>query len=66
MPEKLKKGRVKLLFKGGDRADPKQYRPITVNSVISKLITKIIALRMMEIVEIEQILKDSVSQFEFR
>ena len=64
MPEELKKGRVKLLFKGGEKRDPRQYRPITANSVFAKLITKIIAVRITAIVEREGFLSDS--QFGFR
>ena len=31
VPESLNEGRVKLLYKGADSLDPKNYRPITVS-----------------------------------
>ena len=64
MPEDLKKGRVKLLFKSEDRRIPKNYRPICVNSILAKLITRLITVRLTEIVEREGMLQDS--QFGFR
>jgi len=64
MPEDLKKGRVKLLFKAEDRRVPKNYRPICVNSILAKLITRVITIRLTAIVEREAMLEDS--QFGFR
>ena len=64
MPKPLKEGRVCLLFKGGERKDPKCYRPITVNSVFAKVITKLVSKRMTAIVEREGFLSDC--QFGFR
>jgi len=64
MPNELKSGRVKLLFKGGDARLPVNYRPITVNSVYAKVMTKIITKRMTYLVERENILQHS--QFGFR
>ena len=64
MPAELKKGRVTLIFKNEDRRVPRNYRPITVNSVLSKVITKLVALRMTEISEREGLLHDT--QFGFR
>ena len=64
MPEELNKGRIKLLFKADDRWVPRNYRPICVNSILSKLITRIITIRLTEIVERENLLEDS--QFSFQ
>ena len=57
MPEDLKKGQVKLLFKAEDRRVPKNYRPICVNSILAKLITRIITIRITDIVERENMLQ---------
>ena len=35
MPEELKKGQVKLMFKSEYRRVPKNYRPICVNSILA-------------------------------
>ena len=64
MPAELKKGRVALIYKGEDRRVPRNYRPITVNSVLSKIITRLITIRMTTIVEREGMLQDN--QFGFR
>ena len=64
MPEDIKKGRVKLLFKAEDQRVPKNYRPICVNSISAKLITRIFTIRLTAIVEREDMLEDS--QFGFR
>ena len=39
-PDTLKLGKILPIFKGGDKTDPSNYRPISVHSVISKLIEK--------------------------
>ena len=39
-PDTLKLGKILPIFKGGDKTDPSNYRPISVLSVISKLIEK--------------------------
>ena len=49
MPTELKKGRVSLIFKAEDRRIPKNYRPITMNSALSKVITRLINQRMTEL-----------------
>ena len=46
-----KKGRIKLLFKADDKRVPKNYRPICVNSILSKLMTQIITVRLTDTVE---------------
>ena len=43
---------------------PKNYRPICVNSILAKLITRVITIRLTAIVEREAMLEDS--QFGFR
>ena len=39
-PASLKLGKILPIFKGGDKSDPSNYRPISILSVISKLIEK--------------------------
>ena len=43
------KGITKLIYKKGDKKDPRNYRPITCLSVITKLITTIISQRFQQI-----------------
>ena len=42
VPEFLKEGRVSLLYKRGDCLDPANYRPITISSVIMKVLTRLL------------------------
>ncbi len=42
VPDKFKIGIVTPIHKGGSRSDPKNYRPITLTSVICKVLEKII------------------------
>ena len=39
-PSNLKRARVIILFKGGSRNDPANYRPISLLSVFSKIFEK--------------------------
>ena len=59
MPADLKKGHVTLIYKGEDRRVSRNYRPTTVNSVLSKIITHLITIRMTEITEREDMLQDN-------
>ena len=43
------KGKTALIYKKGDRKDPKNYRPITCLSVITKMITSIVSQRLQRI-----------------
>ena len=42
VPENLKFGLVTAIFKSGDRFDPKNYRPITMSSHISKVFERVL------------------------
>ena len=50
-PECLKSARVIPLFKGGDRKNVNHYRPISLLSVISRLVEKLINSRVSEFLE---------------
>ena len=39
-PDNLKLGKILPIFKGGAKSDPSNYRPISILSVISKIIEK--------------------------
>ena len=63
-PESLKIARVTPIFKGGDSDQPNCYRPISVISVISKLMEKLISKRLIKFLNKNKIVNDS--QFRFR
>ena len=46
VPESLKFGLVTAIFKSGDKSDPKNYRPITMSSHISKVFERVIIKRL--------------------
>ena len=64
VPEFLKQGRVSLLYKRGDCLDPANYRPITLSSVTMKILTRLLNIRLEEVVEENNFLSDK--QFGFR
>ena len=64
VPEFLKEGRVSLLYKRGDCLDPANYRPITISSVMMKVLTRLLNIRLEEVVEENNFLSDK--QFGFR
>lgn len=45
-PEKMQTAKVVLIFKGGDKNLPKNYRPISILPVFSKVIEKLIHARL--------------------
>ena len=55
LPESWRKSRLTVLFKTGDRQLPKNYRPITIVLVLSKLYSTVILRRIQEILESTQI-----------
>ena len=58
-------GTVKLLFKGkGESTEATNYRPITISPILSKLATKLINMRLMKLIERENLL--SPCQIGFR
>ena len=64
VPEFLKQGRVSLLYKRGDCLDPANYRPITLSSVMMKVLTRLLNIRLEEVVEENNLLSEK--QFGFR
>lgn len=63
-PDKMKRAKVTVVFKQGDRNDPKNYRPISVIPVFSKCLEKLIFSRMSRYLEAKSIITDA--QFGFR
>ena len=51
IPQKLKFGSVTPIYKGGDKCDPKNYRPITLTSHIIKICEKIIVKKLVEFMD---------------
>ena len=64
VPWKLKEGKVKLLYKKDDNLEPTNYRPITLSSVLLKVLTRVMNVRLMKVVETFNIL--SRKQYGFR
>ena len=54
-PESWRRSRLTVLFKAGDRQVPKNYRPITIIPVLSKLYSMVILQRIQGILEVTQI-----------
>ena len=52
----LNTGVIKLLYKKDDPTDPLNYRPINVAPILSKVITKIINIRLVELIEERRLL----------
>ena len=50
-PQRLKLARVIALFKGGDRKDPGNYRPISLLSVFSKIFERAMFKRLVRFLE---------------
>ena len=50
-PQRLKFARVIALFKGGDREDPGNYRPISLLSVFSKIFERAMLKRLVRFLE---------------
>ena len=50
-PQRLKLTRVIALFKGGDRKDPGNYRPISLLSVFSKIFERAMLKRLVRFLE---------------
>jgi len=64
VPLKMKIARVIPIHKGGDNSDPDNYRPISLLSNFSKIIEKIMAIRLIDHLESNNIISDF--QFGFR
>ena len=55
-PKLWGKGWIVPIFKSGDKNDPKNYRPITITSCLSKLFTKALNSRLVNFLEQNNIL----------
>jgi hypothetical protein len=64
VPAEFKRARVTALFKSGNRTDPENYRPISVGSLFSLILEKIVCHRIANYLETNFIL--SSQQFGFR
>ena len=64
VPATLKAGRVKLIYKRGSSFDPLNYRPITLSSVLLKILTRILNTRLTNLLEDQNLLSDK--QYGFR
>ena len=64
IPEFLKQGRVTLIYKKDDCLDPANYRPITITSVLLKLFTRVLNVRLDRVAERQKFLTEQ--QFGFR
>lgn len=63
-PAAFKKAVVCPIFKAGDKKNPTNYRPISLLSTISKILEKLVKIRVTRYLEKEQLL--SKNQFGFR
>ena len=63
-PEYLKRAKVIVLYKGGSRSDPANYRPISLRSVLSKIFEKAMLFRLLSFLDAKDVLHDF--QFGFR
>ena len=64
VPNKLKEARVSPIYKSGDKLSTSNYRPISVLPSISKVLEKIISMRLFKFLDKNNIL--SSRQFGFR
>ena len=64
IPYDMKGSVIKLIHKRGDNACPENFRPIAISPILIKLVTKILNVRVVEVLERENLLADV--QFGFR
>lgn len=64
VPDKLKLARVIALYKKGDDTLPSNYRPISLLSVLDKLLEKIVYRRLIEFLDMHKVIINN--QFGFR
>jgi hypothetical protein len=63
-PDKLKMSRVVPILKSGDPQNCDNYRPITLVSTLSKILEKIVAIRLTNHLQINNLIFEN--QFEFQ
>ena len=54
----LNEGRVVLIYKKGSKFDPLSYRPITLGTILSKVVARVLNRRMSEVIERDRLLDD--------
>nr|XP_006825930.1 PREDICTED: RNA-directed DNA polymerase from mobile element jockey-like [Saccoglossus kowalevskii] len=64
VPSAWKEANVTCIFKKGNRSDPGNYRPVSLTSVICKLLEKLVRSAVMSHMEVNNLLSDC--QFGFR
>ena len=62
-PSQLKQAKVHLIFKGGDKSDPNNYRPISIRPTVSKIFEKHINKHLMGFLNKYKLLHESQSGF---
>ena len=55
IPEKLKLGYITPIYKGGDKTEPKNYRPIALTSHISKVFEKVVRKEIVELLDRDEL-----------
>ena len=63
IPEKLKVGKITPIFKGGDKPDPKNYRPVALTSHLVKIFEKIVVKRLGQFLEGAELLNENQHGF---
>ena len=63
MPYKLKESKVIPIYKSGDRAEPKNYRPISLTSHISKVFEKVVVKKIVEYLDHHNLFNDAQHGF---
>src|SRR5271156_2489976 len=56
VPNILKEDKIILIYKNGEVKEPTNYRPITITSVVCKLLEKIVNNRLMEFINVNKII----------
>ncbi|GAB1597390.1 hypothetical protein Ahia01_000015400, partial [Argonauta hians] len=63
LPKALKEGIIRPIHKGGNRATPKNYRPISLTSHVSKVMERIVRRKIISFLETEKLLPESQHGF---
>ena len=63
VPNKLKQGLVTPIFKGGDRGLSGNYRPVVLTSHVAKVFERVVATKVTEFLESEDLLDDEQHGF---
>jgi hypothetical protein len=64
IPQSLKSAVITPIYKGGDKEAPKNYRPIALTSVLSKVMEKVVVKQLSDYLESEGLMSDR--QYGFR